>query len=72
MKFKTYFTNLSADGKKELAKSLGTSAPYLSQVAHGHRNAGAGILLRIEKATNGRIKPHDMRDDITMNHKKAG
>lgn len=63
MKFKAYYEHLDAAGKKALADKLDTSVPYLSQLAYGHRNAGASILLKIESATGGQVTPQEMRTE---------
>lgn len=61
MKFKTYWLDLLPENKKSLADDLNTSVAYLSQIAHGHRNAGANILLNIEAVTKGEITPMEIR-----------
>lgn len=62
MKFRTYYESLSPEGKRELAKKLDTSVPYLYQLSVGIRNAGAKFLLGIEDATGGAVSPRDIRD----------
>lgn len=64
MKFKTFYKSLAAQDKKDLANRLGTSCAYLSQVANGHRMAGAKLLLKIAEATNSEVSPSDLRPDI--------
>jgi len=61
MKFKTYWQKLTPEKKQSLADALNTSKEYLSQIAYGHRNAGASILMGIESATNKEIKQTDIR-----------
>lgn len=63
MKYTDYYASLSAAEKRELAERLDTSVAYLSQLASGHRRAGASILLRIEAATDGQVSPQEMRSD---------
>ena len=63
MNFKTYYRNLTASEKSALASRLDTSLAYLSQLAYGHRKAGAKFLLRIEKATGGKVTPTGLRQD---------
>lgn len=60
-KFTKYWQKLKPENKQVLADDLSTSVAYLSQIANGHRNAGASILLTIESATSGEIKPEDIR-----------
>lgn len=46
--FKHVWQNLSADEKRAMAKDLDTNKDYLSQIAHGHRNAGKHFKPVIE------------------------
>ena len=48
--FKSYWRVLDPKEKIKLAKSAKTSVCYLSQIAHGHRNAGLNLILRLQKA----------------------
>lgn len=50
--FKEFWTSLKADEKRRLAESAKTTVPYLSQVAHGHRKAGADVIGRLMAADN--------------------
>lgn len=72
MKFKTYYTALPPDGKRKLAERLGTSVPYLSQIAHGKRKAGPSLLLGIAAATGGKVTPHELRRDLASNSSRGG
>ena len=63
MNFKTYYSSLTTGEKINLSKRLDTSVAYLSQLANGHRKAGAKILLKIESATFGNITPQMLRPD---------
>lgn len=47
MNFLEYWQSLSPEQKANLAARSNTSIPYLSQVAHGHRKAGAGLIERL-------------------------
>lgn len=71
MMFKDYFSSLSSDEKSSLASAMGTSVAYLSQIAHGHRKAGANLLLKIESATSGKVTPYDLRPDLQPPNGKA-
>lgn len=57
MNFKQYYLNLSPDGKRELAKQLKTSVPYLSQLAYGRRKAGSTFVLEMPAATGFIVSP---------------
>lgn len=48
--FKEYFIGLTVDEKKVLAKDADTSTAYLSQIAYGHRNAGAKPIEALVKS----------------------
>lgn len=63
MDFKTFWVSLKADEKTALAKDAETSVAYLSQVAHGHRNAGADVIERLMKA-DSRISFSMMRPGV--------
>jgi DNA-binding transcriptional regulator YdaS (Cro superfamily) len=70
MKFKTYYDNLTAAGKRDLAKKAKTSAAYLSQLANGHRKAGLKTLFVIEAATKNRVTKKDLRPDLYRKGRK--
>jgi len=69
MKFKTYYTALTPQEKTELASNLKTSKAYLSQIAHGHRQAGFKFAVRIEEITSGLCPREDIRPDIYTPYK---
>lgn len=60
MDFRAYYLSLDRPGRERLAGALDTSLAYLSQLAHGHRAAGAKILLGIEEATAGAVTPREL------------
>lgn len=64
MTMKEFFTALNAKQKLRLANRLYTSVPYLSHIAHGHRLAGPGLAMRIEKATNRKVTRKSLRPDL--------
>lgn len=45
--FKEYWTALSPDAKRKLAKDADTSVNHLAQLACGNRNAGANLMSRL-------------------------
>jgi hypothetical protein len=61
MNFKQYWIQLSPKEKNDLADRANTPKDYLSQLAHGHRNAGANIIERLMKA-DSKITFQMMRD----------
>lgn len=52
MTFKELWLELDSQAKANLAARAQTSVPYLSQVAHGHRKAGAALIERLLRADN--------------------
>lgn len=61
MNLDDYWKSLDKEGKEAFAKRLLTSVGYLSQLANGHRKAGASILLNIEFASEGNVTPQEAR-----------
>lgn len=57
-------THQSADPWGDLAKRLGTSKAYLSQLAHGHRKPSVKLARRIEIETSGQITRCALRPDV--------
>jgi DNA-binding transcriptional regulator YdaS (Cro superfamily) len=64
MDIKTFIDKLSPEEKEKFAKRADTSVAYLSQLAHGHRNAGIKTIVAIEEASNGIVTRYDLRPDI--------
>ena len=62
--FATMYRGLSPVEKQELAKRIGSSLAYLSQLVNGHRRASALFAVKIEHATDGKIRRQDIRPDI--------
>lgn len=50
--FCNLWESLSPEEKLRLAESADTCVAYLSQVAHGHRRAGASLIERLMAADN--------------------
>ncbi len=48
--FKEFWLQLTADEKRDLAKSADTSVAYLGQVANSSRNAGRKTIANLLKA----------------------
>jgi DNA-binding transcriptional regulator YdaS (Cro superfamily) len=61
--FKTFFSELTADEKRALARRANTSVAYLSQMANGFRSAGYSVSARL-KAADPRITDKMLRPDI--------
>lgn len=58
--FKQLFDALTDEEKLNLADKADTSVEYLSQIANGHRGAGANLIGRL-MAADKRIKFQMMR-----------
>jgi len=54
-------------GVTRLSKSVGVSAPTVSQWASGARPVPPGKAVSIARATNWQVTPHDLRPDIYPN-----
>ena len=60
--FKDYWRALSPDEKSSIATRLHTSNAYLSQVAHGHRNASKRLSELARIVTGTEFKFPDKRN----------
>lgn len=52
-------------GAQQLAQEIGTSPAYLSQLAHGHRQASPKMAKKIEEATDSQVTISDLRPDLS-------
>ena len=64
MNIKKYMDSLNPAEKQQFAKDCGTSVAYLSQLAHGHRKAGARAIAAIEAASGSVVTHQDLRPDL--------
>lgn len=53
MRFLDYYSGLSKPEREALAKRVGTSPAYLSQIAHGHRRPGNSLTLALLRECPG-------------------
>lgn len=60
MDFKTYYQELDGSAREKLAAAAGTSVPYLSQLAYGHRAPSRKMAEKIEAATDGVVRAVEM------------
>lgn len=58
MHLATYATQKKLS-RKDLAKMLGLSSPFVSQLISGTRTPSLAVAQKIEKATGGKVKPAD-------------
>lgn len=61
MILKKYIQNLPKGGAASLAKSIGISPSYLSQMASGATNISPENAVKIEQATNGEVSRRELR-----------
>lgn len=61
MNLKEYFSKLDRGEASRLAKNIGTSISFLSQIASGSSKAPIKYCLRIEKVTGGLVTRQDLR-----------
>ena len=64
MNLKTYLSTLERGGMTGLAKDLGISPSYLSQLASGAAPISHSRCIDIEKASNGAVRCEDLRPDF--------
>jgi len=55
---------IKENGRSKIAKAIGTSPAYVSQLVHGHRTITAETAIAIERATNGAVRCEDTRPDV--------
>ncbi len=70
MKFQTWWCTAKPAEKERLAKTCKTSVSYLSQIAHGHRNAGIKTAHKLVRAINditpeSKLTIFDVRTDLS-------
>jgi DNA-binding transcriptional regulator YdaS (Cro superfamily) len=58
------YKSMTREQREALARAVGTSPAYLSQLAYGHRRAGIRVAAAIQQATDGQVTPADLRPDI--------
>jgi len=56
--------SMDSEQKQIFATECGTSVAYLSQIANGHRLAGARTIARIERVSGGVVSHKDLRPDL--------
>ena len=60
-----------AGGSTKLAKAIGISGSYMSQIKTGARPIPAEYCPRIERATSGVVRCEDMRPDVDWAYLRA-
>ncbi len=67
MELLAYWQSLDPVEKLAFASKAGTSRVYLSQLAHGHRQAGYKSIRNIEMASDGAVTEADLRPEFHSN-----
>lgn len=64
MAAKKYWDLLDTAGRAALALKCGSSVQYLYLIFSGHKVSGPRLAVKIEEATDGKVKRTDLRPDI--------
>ena len=59
-----YFEDKPRGAQIALARQLGVSKTWMSQIVNGRHVPSAGLALMIEKFTNGKVKRKTLRPDL--------
>lgn len=59
-----YMKGLTPEQLGEFAEACSTSVGQLKQVAYGHRRAGAGLAIAIDRHSGGQVPCESLRSDI--------
>lgn len=63
MKLKEYLKTSSLS-LEELAAATGAKPSYLKRLASGAQKPGPGLAIKIEEATQGKVRRADLRPDL--------
>ncbi|WP_372822178.1 transcriptional regulator [Pseudomonas parafulva] len=72
MTLSEYLKTMDSEGLDTLARSCGTSAGQLKQVAYGNRRASAGLAVNLDRETGGEILCESLRPDIDWGYLRQG
>lgn len=72
MKFLTYWKLLNPEQKTQLALSVNTSVPFLSQIAYRHRSCSETLALAIERETAGQVTVAELRPQFAADLERSG
>ena len=64
MTLKEYFETQQYGAKTEMAKALGITKNWVSQLLTGQRQCGPHLALAIAKYTKNKVRAKDLRPDI--------
>jgi DNA-binding transcriptional regulator YdaS (Cro superfamily) len=64
MKLKDYFVGRPYGAKVELARKLGITKTWMSQLIAGTERCSPTLAVKIQEATEGAVTKADMRPDI--------
>ena len=61
---RTYLNSISTDEQQVFADRAGTTINFLRKAISINQKLGEGICIRIEAATDGRVRAEDLRPDV--------
>lgn len=64
MNLKDYFVGKPYGAKVELARKLGITKTWMSQLISGAERCSPALAIKIQEATEGAVAKADMRPDI--------
>ena len=64
MDAKTFYQTTDMETIEAVCKAAGTNLAYFRQIAYGHRKPSPHLALRLERASGGVMRRHDLRPDI--------
>lgn len=62
MKFRAWFES-SGLSQTQFAKKVNVTQSAVSHLLKGRKSPSLDLILRIEKATGGKVKPNDWREE---------
>lgn len=64
MDAKTFYQTTDMEAVEAVCQAAGTNLAYFRQIAYGHRKASPHLALKLEQASGGVMRRHDLRPDI--------
>jgi DNA-binding transcriptional regulator YdaS (Cro superfamily) len=65
MKFRDYYYSIPVPDRQAYADDLGVTVGYLNLIAQGHRKAGEGLAIDIERKSGGVVTVESLREDLS-------
>ena len=63
-KLREYLNSLPVDEQHKFARRVGTSVGYMRKAISTNQRLGVGLLVEIERATDGAVRCEDLRPDV--------